>query len=396
MRGAWVVVVTLWLVAIASADTSPAFDHATTGWPLEGKHARVVCTTCHAAAAGQDPQVARAGFAGASRACESCHAKDSHHGDRFKAFDSPPGCATCHTVGSSKFTPSAFDHGARTRFVLTGMHADASCRSCHRGATASNFEDLSTLVTATRAVDCRGCHAHANIHDGKWRNDQCLSCHPNPGPPRSPSIASMFHGPRATFPLVKEHRAVPCADCHTTRNARNRTTFTAISAACGSCHEDWLHHGTLGSACDTCHRPGSWDAVLFDHDATKLTLVGVHAGIACVACHADRDFATARGRARCTTCHGDDDAHDGRLGTACERCHRATGEIAFDHNSMTAFRVDGKHLVVPCADCHPSIAFKPRPTTCFGCHPEPATHKGKFGTGCAKCHPTRTFANFRS
>jgi hypothetical protein len=396
MRGVWLVFVTTWLVAIASADTSAPFDHATTGWPLEAKHARVACAACHAAAAGRDPNVDRASYAGASRACESCHANDSHHGERFKAFGSPPACATCHAVGSSKFTPAAFNHGARTRFVLTGMHAEVPCRACHRGASAAEFEDLAKLVPASGAVDCRGCHAHANVHDGKWRSEQCLSCHTsNWFRPPGPGLA-MFHGPRSTFPLVKEHRAVPCADCHATRDARNRIRFDGLSTACGSCHDDSLHHGTLGSACDTCHPPGSWDAAAFDHDATRLPLGGAHAGVACTACHADRDFAAARGRAACASCHRDDDAHRGRLGAACDRCHRATGELAFDHATMAAFRLDGKHLAVPCADCHPSITFKPRPTTCFGCHPEPAIHKGKFGTACAKCHPTRTFANFRT
>ena len=40
-----------------------------------------------------------------------------------------------------------------------------------------------------------------------------------------------------------------------------------------------------------------------------------------------------------------------------------------------------KHLEVRCADCHPSVTFKPRPKNCFGCHPEPTVHKGQYGTG---------------
>jgi hypothetical protein len=62
---------------------------------------------------------------------------------------------------------------------------------------------------------------------------------------------------------------------------------------------------------------------------------------------------------------------------------------------MSSFRLDGKHLQVRCADCHPSVTFKPRPKTCFGCHPEPAVHKGQYGTGCEQCHTTRTWEDIK-
>jgi len=62
---------------------------------------------------------------------------------------------------------------------------------------------------------------------------------------------------------------------------------------------------------------------------------------------------------------------------------------------MSKFHLDGKHLEVRCADCHPSITFKPRPTNCFGCHPEPKVHKGQYGTQCEQCHSTKTFEDIK-
>ncbi|MBL0213445.1 MAG: hypothetical protein IPQ07_06170 [Myxococcales bacterium] len=62
---------------------------------------------------------------------------------------------------------------------------------------------------------------------------------------------------------------------------------------------------------------------------------------------------------------------------------------------MSSFRIDGGHLQVRCTDCHPSVTFKPRPKTCFGCHPEPAVHKGQYGTGCEQCHSTRTWEDIK-
>jgi hypothetical protein len=94
-------------------------------------------------------------------------------------------------------------------------------------------------------------------------------------------------------------------------------------------------------------------------------------------------------------CHADDDAHKGRLGKKCEQCHLETGDNLFNHNTMSKFRLDGKHLTVRCSDCHPSVTFKPRPSTCFGCHPEPAVHKGQYGTGCEQCHTTRTWEDIK-
>ena len=94
-------------------------------------------------------------------------------------------------------------------------------------------------------------------------------------------------------------------------------------------------------------------------------------------------------------CHKDDDAHKGRLGDKCEQCHIETGDNLFNHNTMSAFHLDGKHLTVRCTDCHPSVTFKPRPTTCFGCHPEPAVHKGQYGTQCEQCHTTRMWEDIK-
>jgi len=94
-------------------------------------------------------------------------------------------------------------------------------------------------------------------------------------------------------------------------------------------------------------------------------------------------------------CHAEDDAHKGRLGKGCEKCHLETGDNLFNHNTQSEFHLDGKHLQVRCTDCHPSVTFKPRPQTCFGCHPEPAVHKGQYGTGCEQCHTTRTWEDIK-
>ena len=193
----------------------------------------------------------------------------------------------------------------------------------------------------------------------------------------------------AAFPLVKGHH-IACANCHLERTATGRTLFGPLDPSCGAnhCHPDSLHRGSLGNACTTCHVSGTWNARAFDH-AARFPLRGAHAEARCEACHPARAFAAAP--TTCIGCHRDDDAHRGRLGTACERCHRDDGAITFDHD-CSRFPLTGAHRGVPCADCHPSRAFVPRPLACAGCHPTPALHAVRHvGARCETCHTTASF-----
>jgi len=383
------------------------FDHSErTRFDLGPAHRLIKCEQCHTKALGETKP---------SRACEQCHAKDSHHGDRFSAFGSPPKCETCHPSGGPKFTPSNFNHAARTRFDLKFKHAEQSCRACHRGKGPADFEKFAFDPNK----DCKSCHAHAKVHsddqhpDGKYKSSQCLQCHTNGGDPqmrtgKDNKLLTDVHGNSGTFPLIKKHKDVPCADCHTGRDAKGKTSFSDLKPDCnaaGQCHEDSLHKATLGAKCNVCHTSGTWDALKFDHNqpfppdakgkVAAFPLKGEHKNNKCEACHPDRKFVEAGTTCAAAGCHLDDDAHKGRLGDKCERCHTETGDNTFNHNKMSAFQLDGKHLTVRCADCHPSVTFKPRPSDCFGCHPEPAVHRGQYGTGCAQCHTTRTWEDVK-
>ncbi|MGA9669739.1 MAG: cytochrome c3 family protein, partial [Terracidiphilus sp.] len=72
------------------------FDHATTGYPIDGKHAGVSCRSCHSAqhistqarTLLADKDLNRTWF-GLSRNCLNCH-EDKHQG-RFGSD-----CARCH------------------------------------------------------------------------------------------------------------------------------------------------------------------------------------------------------------------------------------------------------------------------------------------------------------
>ena len=383
------------------AKDMPFFDHSERTRFNLGAHNKLKCYDCHTKAIGNAKPVGT---------CEKCHAKDNRHGERFNAFGgNPPQCNVCHPT--TVWKPTAFNHGARTSFKLSAKHAEAACRACHRGKGPADFELLTNLAKG-KTIDCMGCHEHKNAHDRKFNNGQCFgggNCHVDAGDPRTntANMEKVYHGPNSKFPLVKGHKDVPCAECHTGRK-KNKTTFEKIPPSCSAnakCHEDSLHKGTLSEKCEACHTPGIWDALRFDHDEPfpkphkgeldAYPLKGAHKDNKCEACHPTRDYAAAETTCSAEGCHADDDAHKGRLGTECEKCHVETGDNIFNHNTMSKFRIDGGHLQVRCADCHPSVTFKPRPVDCFGCHPEPAVHKGQYGTACEQCHSTRTWEDIK-
>jgi Class III cytochrome C family len=350
-----------------------AFDHgARTKFKLEGKHASQTCYSCHAKGSKKKPD----------KTCESCHAKESPHADRFAAFGgTPPNCATCHPQTSWK--PDKFNHGKLAGWTLTGKHAQIDCRKCHRGKQSYEWERFDLAKNG-----CMGCHQHQKVHEKKFKNSECLGCHKMPGSMEPAKGAEVkFHGPDSDFPLTDSHAGLQCDQCH-------KKSQWKISADCGTtCHEDSLHRGSLGKDCQKCHQGGTWVASKFDHDKhSKYKLIGEHEKTKCNACHVDRQFKPTPTTCGDAACHLNDDAHSGKLGKACERCHRETGESLFEHNTMAAFKLTGGHLETTCASCHKTLAFKPQPKDCFGCHPEPKVHKGQFGTACASCHDTKGWA----
>lgn len=360
------------------------FDHdGKTQFDLGVAHGKMKCYDCHTAAIGEQKP---------PRTCEgsSCHASDNRHGDRFSAFGGdPPACGTCH-LSSTSWVKGAtnFNHDKKTKFKLTGKHDAIACRSCHRGRTPSDFERFDA-----GSVGCRGCHEHKNVHPKeRYKDSECQRCH-DPGKVQiKAQSVDFYHGPKSKFPLIKGHKGVRCGQCHP------KDQFTGTSPECGErCHEDSLHKGSLGDECSRCHMPGIWDAVRFDHaDDTRWPLEGLHAKIAdCSDCHATREYTGTPTSCSAEGCHAKDDVHKGRLGKGCERCHKVTGDNVFNHNTMSQFGLSGQHLKVRCAECHTSQTFKPRPTTCFGCHPEPEVHAGQYGTGCEQCHSTREWTDIK-
>jgi hypothetical protein len=430
------------------------FDHAVTGFLLDGAHAKLAtkCSACHK----------KRSFLDLRPACGTCH-KDVHKGTLGSE------CGRCHsTAVPFKEARHQFDH-QRTSFALTGAHRAVACEKCHVGGVfrGLKFDTCSgchkpphrnTLAPActschvtdhwtTRTIDhaktgfalaglharvaCERCHTagitkplvfercsscHVNVHRESVKDD-CRQCHTENGF----RGGTFDHAARTAFPLAGKHQGLACRKCHTgittegLRLASMVVDFGGASSECIACHKD-KHKGEYGRACDACHRAITFKTDGFTHPRSPEFYAGRHTAVACVKCHVRPPDprspgvvpATARREAKtpsmaCGTCHAD--AHLGQVGTACERCHGVDAArfaaSRFSHQAA-AFRLSGRHAALECVKCHPpetgafpsgagtAKRLKPLSNECRACHKDP--HLGQVDLACGTCHLTATFS----
>lgn len=327
-----------------------SFDHATTRLPLRGRHQKVACAECH-----DDKQ-----YANAQADCQSCHRKDDAHKGGFGAK-----CGDCHTEQGWK--PSSFDHDRATRFPLRGRHAGAKCETCHR----------TSIATARLSQDCVACHRSDDVHKESL-GARCQRCHNE----RGWKSAAFDHGKDTRFPLRGRHRTITCQSCHV------GSVTEKIGGACIDCHrKEDVHRGVLGEKCQQCHTEAKWKETSFDHDRdTRFALLDRHRKTQCRQCHQDQRYAVKPPN-DCYGCHRADDRHRGQLGTDCAACHdaRTWNQAKFDH-AKSRFPLSGRHVKVPCKDCHSTSAFKDASVECVSCHAKQDVHKERLGSRCGQCH----------
>jgi hypothetical protein len=176
-----------------------AFEHPV---PLEGAHAAVGCSDCHA-----EGKVVTAD-------CAGCHEPpDGHFG---------PNCQDCHT-------PTAFQDAELSAELhpvpLEGAHQTADCNQCHvEGQETPQFV-------------CSNCHQPPDGHFGP----NCEECH-TPTSFKGASLPAKMH----PIALEGAHQAAACDQCH----AEGQETPEFV---CSNCHEPPENH--LPGECDVCHSP---------------------------------------------------------------------------------------------------------------------------------------------
>lgn len=383
------------------------FDHAKTGWPLIGAHANQKCAACHGnvkvygnpellGKLAPNTNLERT-YLGLLTDCASCHADE--HGDQLAN-----NCEQCHN--SEKWSPApSFSHD-KSKFPLTGKHANVECAKCHKSEPDPLATSTAKLVDKQRPTErtkftgldyasCKSCHKDA--HEGKF-GPNCSGCHTT----ENFAVAQMakdFDHNKTGFALTGMHVGRDCIKCHTS----GKMTDPVAHAACKDCHKD-EHRGQFaaradGGACESCHDVNGFVPAHYgiaEHAQSKFPLAGGHLATPCIACHTqslnDRagDYAKFSFSDRaCKSCHTD--IHRGQLDkymqtSSCDFCHNVDSwrKITFDH-AKTGFPLVGKHDQNECMSCHirehrgtpeEQIKMAPLARECELCHKDP--HRAQF------------------
>ncbi len=362
-----------------------SFDHAETGYRLEGFHSEVkACDQCHTPERSQKRETTKS-FLLRSDSCTTCH-NDAHKGVLG------PGCERCHSV-KRHFKSVDFDH-SRAAFPLRGAHAKVACSRCH---VDSRWKG----IAFSQCLDC-----HANRHRPSLGSD-CTQCH-TVSSWKIADASTRFHQAGSAFPLRGGHAEVACSKCHLNGQ------FKGIAfQECRNCHTSSPHQGQFSQDCKSCHTEDNFTKTTFRHESARFRLNGKHLGVACSKCHprekvefAEKTVAFTRYRplsTECRACH--DDIHLGQFSQPCAKCHSTGGfglsQISFSHNTDSDFVLKGSHIGLVCGRCHKSergtfpagfgqaVRFLPISPTCETCHPD--QHGGQLGDQCASCHTVEHF-----
>ena len=266
------------------------FNHEKeTGWALNGHHAQVDCLACHRSGNYKDK---------IPKDCYGCHKADDSHATRFGDK-----CDSCH--GNEAWKKVTYDHLAKTKFALVGVHEKLDCHACHTAPVAK--QKLGT--------ECASCHRANSPHGVKF-TAACDTCHAQQKDWRS---GISFDHDLTHWPLLGLHAVVSCAQCHRTQ------AFAGTGERCVDCHKaDDIHKGGLGEKCDTCHTPNGWSLWQYDHfKQTGFALSGAHGKAKCSDCHR-KPAGEVKLSQDCVSCHEKDDIHAGQFGRQCQRCHTTT------------------------------------------------------------------------
>ncbi len=313
-------------------------QHASSPYPLEGKHAQVACAKCHPAV----PAAPGANVARVTRIrmpfnrCTDCHADE--HGSQLATRGDKGACESCHAVAG--WTPSTFTvaQHATLRLRLDGRHAEIPCGACHAAerpglpvpAPAASLGKARVAVTLPRAA-CADCHVdpHAGRYErpGPTRVEGgCAACHS--ATRFRPSLIDAAGHERFTFKLQGAHRAVGCVSCHEELGAVPATVTLVLSAkgvtrfpvvapqvrTCATCHQN-PHGDQFASrrdqSCESCHGEDAFaPAPRFDHErGASFSLRGAHAKVPCASCHVPKQVGGAPMTiykplsGKCESCH---------------------------------------------------------------------------------------------
>ena len=348
-----------------------SFDHAGTGFQLDGAHAGRQCSDCHAGTT-----------VGAGPGCYDCHQQNYTNAENHVQSAYPHDCTQCHNT--TNWEDATFDHDA-TNFPLTGAHIATECQSCHTSGYAGTPTNCSACHTENYNLAAEPNHTAAGIAS------TCEDCHTtNAWKPSS------FDHAGTGFQLDGAHAGRQCSDCHA-------GTTVGAGPDCYDCHQQNYTNAEnhVQSAyphdCTQCHNTTNWEDATFDHDATNFPLTGAHIATECQSCHTSGYAGTPT---NCSACHTEnynlaaEPSHTAAgIASTCEDCHttNAWKPSSFDH-AGTGFQLDGAHAGRQCSDCHAGTTVGAGPG-CYDCHQQNYTNaenhvQSAYPHDCTQCHNT--------
>ena len=283
-------------------------DHSSTGFPLSGGHAQVVCERCHMQGI----------FRGTPTQCVQCHSPGGRVVSTFKPANHLPttvNCNSCHRT--TNWTPAFFTHNG----VVPG-----TCSKCHNQTTAVGKP--ATHIPTT--MSCDSCHRTVGWMGAAFKHQgvaagTCMTCH---------------NGVQARGkPVGHISTAASCDTCHQMGAAnwvlvsRGYDHSGVVPGTCASCHNGTKAAGKPAThipttqSCDTCHK----STTAFG-PGTPMNHTGITAG--CATCHGGGYAGVVRKSATHVT-----------TSAPCESCHKSTTSFvgaAFNHTGITT----------GCATCH--------------------------------------------
>lgn len=424
------------------------FDHfKSTGYALEGKHAKIKCQECHTGKRVNKPiRPKDIRFLGTNAStCISCHKKDDIH--FYKGEIAKKDCNACHGNISWKENIK-FNHSTDTKYKLVEKHAELKCNDCHLIDKKKKVFQYQWPQLSQK--QCLNCHQdfHKSRLSAKYSKGDCTKCHTQ----TKWGIPSFDHDVTG-YKLKGKHFELKCIDCHkpssaliqnakTTKQAIaiKQLNFTGLKQQCLSCHQD-PHRFEKSSNpkladiknCSKCHEESSWKKIhFFDHNTeTKFVIDGKHSDLKCAECHLPKQAGAKQVRTTsktltlqlkkptyhwsqlnlktCETCHKNPHLTEfskDLLKKKCTTCHTAEDwyqqktDSGFDHNK-TRFQLTGAHKQARCNDCHGEAGKKKFKFAavdlkfCIECHNN--IHEGQFKSklttkDCSQCHSTEKFS----
>ncbi len=362
------------------------FNHATTRFPLTGRHAAIQCQDCHT----------NGNYQLVYTNCYPCHQT------QFAQPQSPNhvlgnfnhDCAPCHT--STAWLPSTFNH-ANTNYPLVGAHQAVSCNQCH---VNDQYQNLPHTCWDCHATDFNGT-TNPNHQQGQFSHD-CLTCHA-----QTAWHPATFNHATTNFPLTGRHAKVQCQDCHVNGNYQLQYTD------CYPCHVSNFSQpqnpnhvlGNFRHDCTPCHTTTVWIPSTFNHGNTPFPLVGAHQAVSCNLCHVNNQYQNLPHT--CWDCHATDfngttnpNHQQGQFSHDCLTCHTqaAWSPATFNH-STTNFPLTGAHVAATCISCHVNGNYGITYQNCYQCHQDDFSRPTNpnhvtllFSYDCTRCHTTTAWA----